>query len=151
MNSSPGQPINPLTVQAGLSIYQIIGITVIFMIFASVVSYSRHLFDISLWLPKLGPLFGRDQADLEMPNGGPAKLTYPNESGAGAAASPAAAPAAAATTANDGPDTKMASFEQVWCLVGEDMTGRWCIQVPNAKACTSERSYATKNTCEGGM
>jgi hypothetical protein len=142
MNSSPGQPINSLTVSAGLSIYQIIGISVIFLIFASVVSYSKDLFDISLWLPKLGTLFRRDQADLEMPTGGPAKLTYPNEAGAGAAATAATA---------DRPDTKMASFEQVWCLVGEDMAGRWCIQVPNATACTSERTYATKNTCEGGM
>jgi hypothetical protein len=148
MNSSPGQPINSVTVSAGLSIYQIIGISIIFLIFASVVSYSRHLFDISLWVPKLGPLFGRNQADLEMPTGGPAKLTYPNEAGAGTAAT--AATAVTAATA-DRPDTKIASFEQVWCLVGEDMTGRWCIQVPDAKACTSERSYATKNTCEGGM
>ena len=43
-----------------------------------------------------------------------------------------------------------ASAEQFWCLVGEDMVGRWCVQVLAANMCPTERTYAYKNACEKG-
>ena len=35
-----------------------------------------------------------------------------------------------------------------WCFVGEDLSGRYCVQVPSDNACTSDRSFTTKGECE---
>lgn len=37
---------------------------------------------------------------------------------------------------------------QVWCFVGEDDSGRWCVRVPSDSACTADRAYATQKGCE---
>jgi len=127
-------------VKSGFSLYAIIGIVVLFTIFASVVSYSKHLFVAPAWLttlPAVGRFFGGGTVDPagDMPNGGPAPVTYSN----GLDKIPESS-----NVSND-------STEQAWCLVGEDMAGRWCIEVPNAKACDADRTFKNKNACEGGM
>lgn len=38
---------------------------------------------------------------------------------------------------------------QHWCLVGEDLTGRYCVRVPSEASCDSERLYNDQITCEG--
>jgi len=167
MNSSPGQnmvgtnlgtvttasTISTVTnatnaaAKSGLSVYAIIGIVILFTIFASVVSYSKDLFVVPTWLttlPAIGKYFGGGSADPggDMPNGGPAPLDYPNSGGS---------PKSTGDTIPESSNISNASAEQTWCLVGEDTTGRWCIQVPSKKACDSDRTFTTKNACEGGM
>jgi hypothetical protein len=53
---------------------------------------------------------------------------------------PAAMPAAPATTAT----RDMAN----WCFVGEDLTGRWCVRVPDERACDADRLFASRADCE---
>jgi hypothetical protein len=162
MNSIPGQEavildvntnnLNELTPQSGFSVYQIIGIIVIFTIVASVVSYSRHLFIASYeqtknWLFAKVPFLNR-QSTPE-PVGGSmlnfSKLIYPN---AGDAAQPTVSES---TNSVSPPEPEpAASADQTWCLVGEDMAGRWCVQVPSIKACDQDRTYSSRNKCEKG-
>lgn len=55
----------------------------------------------------------------------------------------------AATPAGIGADMPPAvPTRQVWCFVGEDATGRWCVQVPSDSACTADRAYDTQKGCE---
>jgi len=129
-----------------LSVYQIIGIVVIFTIIASVVSYSKHLFqfDFRGWLstnvypllPSMGSLnfisVGAGTAQEDENRSGPATLDYPNKM--------------PVQSAVEGGDAATAS--QTWCLVGEDMTGRWCVQVQSVKACDADRTFSSKNACE---
>ena len=35
-----------------------------------------------------------------------------------------------------------------WCFVGEDVQGRWCIQVPSKLACDSNRSFPSEQDCK---
>jgi len=35
-----------------------------------------------------------------------------------------------------------------WCFVGEDTTGRWCVEVPVPSLCEPIRSYGTRSSCE---
>ena len=35
-----------------------------------------------------------------------------------------------------------------WCFIGEDNTGRWCVQVPLPSLCEPIRSYGSRNSCE---
>ena len=161
MNSSPGQNIvsadlgaaasaSANATKSGLSVYVIIGIVIIFTIFASVVSYSRNLFVVPTWLttlPAIGKYFasggGSDgSSGGDILNGGPAPLDYPNSSGV---------PKSTGDTIPESSNISNTSAEQTWCLVGEDTTGRWCIQVPSKKACDGDRTFTTKNACEGGM
>ena len=130
-------------VKTGFSVYMIIGIVVLFTIFASVVSYSKDLFVAPAWLttmPGIGKFFGGYIPDPagDLPNGGPAPVTYPD-----VVSKDLAIP--------DSSNVSSDSAEQTWCLVGEDQTGRWCIQVPSVKACDADRTFKNKNTCEGGM
>lgn len=37
---------------------------------------------------------------------------------------------------------------QTWCFVGEDLTGRWCVKVPNPQACSPERVFNNRADCE---
>lgn len=132
-----GKPIVPEPV---LSVYQIIGVVVVFTIVASVVSYSKHLFqfDIMEWLsttvypsiPFINTGSGTAQEDVN--RSGPATLDYPNKM--------------AVSPTIEGKDGATAS--QTWCLVGEDMTGRWCVQVQSVKACDPDRTFSSKNACE---
>ena len=132
---------------SGLSVYTIVGIVILFTIFASVVSYSKNLFVAPTWLttlPAIGKYFGGGSVDPggDMANGGPAPLDYPNTIGATKSAN---------DTIPESSNISSASAEQTWCLVGEDSVGRWCIQVPSKKACDGDRTFTTKNACEGGM
>jgi hypothetical protein len=35
-----------------------------------------------------------------------------------------------------------------WCFVGEDLTGRWCVRVPDERACDADRLFASRADCE---
>jgi hypothetical protein len=52
---------------------------------------------------------------------------------------------------SDMPSKKPAAdggFGENWCFVGEDLTGRWCVKVPNASACSPERLFSSRPGCE---
>jgi hypothetical protein len=141
-DASSDLPVVTEIPSSGFSAYVIIAIVVLFTIFASVVSYSKHLFLIPDWIrasPAIGRLFGTSTADPggDIPNGGPAPVTYPY--------------GGANNKIPESSNISNTSTEQAWCLVGEDMTGRWCIAVPNTKACDADRTFVSKNACEGGM
>jgi len=109
-----------------MSIYRIIGICVAFVILASVVSYCKNIFQIdmplfSIWQPASIHL-NEDET-----RSGPANITE----------------IAVA------PDSSVASADQTWCFLGEDMAGKWCIQVPVPNMCPVDRSFTSKNKCEG--
>lgn len=36
---------------------------------------------------------------------------------------------------------------QTWCLVAEDLAGRYCVKVPGPQSCTHERSYLSEEQC----
>ena len=122
--------LNGKAIDTGLSIYKIVGIIAIFLIFSSIVSYSKDLFkfDISSLYSNL-PFFSKPV--LADPPVGSATLSYPS-----------GPLSVQKTEAGDGITT------QSWCLVGEDMTGRWCVQVPSEKSCDPERTYSSRNECE---
>lgn len=137
----------------GFSVYQIIGIIVIFTIFASIVSYSRNLFTLSFeqiksWFVKHVPLLNKHTEPVGVDDNhmGATNLIYPNADGGGSV--PAAEPSATNNSVSAPEAPAAASSDQSWCLVGEDMTGRWCVQVPAMKACDADRVYASRNHCE---
>jgi hypothetical protein len=35
-----------------------------------------------------------------------------------------------------------------WCYVGEDLTGRFCVKVPEAELCPKARAFQTRSECE---
>lgn len=37
--------------------------------------------------------------------------------------------------------------KETWCLVAEDLAGRYCIKVPGPQSCTKERSYLSLDQC----
>jgi len=37
---------------------------------------------------------------------------------------------------------------ETWCLVGEDLNGRYCIRVPGPQSCTHDRSFLSQDQCE---
>jgi len=37
--------------------------------------------------------------------------------------------------------------QETWCLVGEDLAGRYCVKVPGPQSCTQERSYLSQDQC----
>jgi hypothetical protein len=41
-----------------------------------------------------------------------------------------------------------AGFGENWCFVGEDVTGRWCVKVPQSDACSPERLFSSRPGCE---
>ena len=43
---------------------------------------------------------------------------------------------------------KNAGFGENWCFVGEDVTGRWCVKVPQPDACSPERLFSSRPGCE---
>jgi len=38
--------------------------------------------------------------------------------------------------------------KESWCFVGEDLTGRYCVQVPSEKSCDTDRVFLTRKDCE---
>ena len=46
------------------------------------------------------------------------------------------------------PEPTKATKKEVWCFVGEDLSGRYCVQVPSEKACTSNRVHRNRAECE---
>ena len=43
---------------------------------------------------------------------------------------------------------KPVGFGENWCFVGEDVTGRWCVKVPQPDACSPERLFSSRPGCE---
>ena len=35
-----------------------------------------------------------------------------------------------------------------WCYVGEDLTGRFCVKVPDSELCPKSRAFRTRDECE---
>jgi len=169
MLSSPVQPEvnvivnNPPNNSSGLnsnsySIYQIIGVVIVFTILAAVLSYSKNVFtfDIIAWIKtnilvyipyfNENPLITKGekamaQARADLGDGG-APLHYPN-------AEPVKKDNVGHNIVASAPEPPpVASASQTWCIVGEDMTGRWCVQVQNETACDKDRTYTSKNECE---
>ena len=46
------------------------------------------------------------------------------------------------------PSVPKAPKKETWCFVGEDLSGRYCVQVPSEKACTSDRVHPSRSACE---
>lgn len=38
--------------------------------------------------------------------------------------------------------------KESWCFVGEDFTGRWCVNVPSERSCDAERTFGSRSECE---
>ena len=53
---------------------------------------------------------------------------------------PAEAPSASLAAA--------AATKETWCFVGEDLSGRYCVKVPSETACSSERTFNSRSSCE---
>jgi len=143
------------------SMFQIIGIIVVFTIFASIFAFSKNslpswesinmLWGSSDVLPPPESESGKAQSE-------PAKIDYPNTTtrnpametktdekpGSDNESSESKFPTLAGKEAK-GPS---ASAEQTWCFVGEDEVGRWCVEVPTAASCDADRTYSSKNGCE---
>jgi hypothetical protein len=128
----------PVVINEGISIYRIIGIIAAFVILASLLSFSENLFNIELkkyyydiyyyYYPIKSPNTNEDET-----RSGPAPVpTQPIET--------------PSDTKTEEPSAD--SAEQFWCFIGEDMVGRWCVQVLAPNMCPAERTYAFKNECE---
>lgn len=171
MNSSPVQiagtpPLPPPT--SSYSVYQIVGIIIIFTIFASVVSYSKHILTVDIWawlsnkVKSINPFDKADPVGVEHNHSG-AALEYPNKKPESHELKEKAedikhdskeihkeeekkhVPIASAKE-----PPPVASAEQTWCFIGDDIAGRWCIQVPDEKSCDNNRAYKSKNACMRG-
>ena len=42
---------------------------------------------------------------------------------------------------------KLTDTKETWCLVAEDLAGRYCVKVPGPQSCTHERSYLSLDQC----
>jgi len=153
MNSSPGiTTIQSSMDTSDFSIYQIIAIVIIFLIVASIIYYIkdflyaewRKLYPINELTGESTLLNALEQgsANILAPLGQsiPEKVDDSKSTNNQSSNS---------LTSIEKPHTEtQASSEQTWCLVGEDMAGRWCIQVQSSKHCEPVRTYKTKNQCE---
>jgi len=153
MIGSPGQVITTKLDTSDFSTYQIAGFVVIFLILASIVYYTRD-YIYSEWkkmypvndLTGETPIEAALHAQENVHKSGPATLDYKklaSESGMNGTIMGAEQPKKA-----DPVLETPASPEQTWCLVGEDMAGRWCMQVQSSAHCEPIRTYKTKNQCE---
>lgn len=52
-------------------------------------------------------------------------------------------PAQAESTSEKRPDVV-----ESWCFVGEDLSGRYCVKVPNDSACSKDRVYNSRTDCQ---
>ena len=109
-----------------ISIYRIIGIIVAFIIIASVLSYCKDLF-LNFWNTANFWQSGSPHRHEDETRSGPMNINDQAVS----------------------PDSSVASSDQTWCFLGEDMVGRWCVQVSSPSMCPTDRSFASKNRCEG--
>jgi len=110
----------------GISVYRIIGIVLAFIIFASVVSFSKDLFFVDFnWYKGFNEQTSVHKNE-DKTRSGPELI------------------GGKATDSN----SNNAVADQTWCFVGEDLVGRWCVQVSTPNACPSDRSYSSKNQCE---
>ena len=145
----------------GFSIFQIIGIIVVFTIFASVFAFSKNI--LPMW-ESVGSLLGSPdvlpppESESGKAQSEPAKIDYPNTTtrnpemetkidekpGSDNQSSESKFPTLAGKEAK-GPS---ASAEQTWCYVGEDAVGRWCVEVPTSASCDPDRTFSSKNGCE---
>jgi len=114
----------------GFSMYQIIGFIVIFVIFASIVSYSKDLFVVD-W-----SYFGGYKQFLSSTN---------ERTGETTAYQPAPVPGSDGGSDSSGDH---GSAKMHWCFVGEDNAGRWCLQVQDPVNCDKDRLFDSKNSCE---
>jgi hypothetical protein len=172
MDSAPGpspsvplpsvpSPSVPLAVESvidtrNISTYKIIAIVVIFLIVASVVYYAKD-YIYSEWrkLFPVNELTGESELISNVTSSTPAVLNYSNVA-PGALPSAPTLPSAVESVMSVLEPAKSesafgetaASSEQTWCLVGEDMAGRWCLQVQSPAGCEPSRTYKTKNQCE---
>jgi len=138
---APAQIPVPIVINEGISVYRLLGIVAAFVIFASLLSFSENILNIDLkkyyygiyyyFFPIKSATTNEDES-----RSGPAPVDTSSDN---TQQEKAATTAAAADSA-----------EQFWCFVGEDMVGRWCVQVLASNMCPSERTYAFKNECEKG-
>jgi len=133
--------------------YQIFGFVIIFLIFASIIYYTKDVL-YSEWrkmypvneLTGETPLQSAFAAQDNINKSAPAQIDYSKDASGSQATGILMGAQEAATNKPvlEGP----ASADQTWCLVGEDMAGRWCIQVQSPAGCEPVRTYKTKNQCE---
>jgi hypothetical protein len=124
------------------SIYVIFAITIILMIGGGMLYYAPDILTIDKeWLSNnvYLPIFDMYERVVSWFTG--KNRVQPNENNTNYGP-------ASITNKDLQPTEATNTFKQTWCLVGEDMTGRWCIQVPGEGACDAERSFPTKNDCE---
>jgi len=113
----------------GISIYQIVGFITIFIILAAIVSYSKNILalDFSDWYPN--PSSNTNNNPEESIAYQPAPVEQKDvPMGVG--------------------NNTAALSEMYWCLIGEDIAGRWCVQVQNETNCDNDRTFKSKNECE---
>jgi hypothetical protein len=137
----------PVVTNEGISIYRLIGIVVAFVIFASLMSFSENLFNIDL--KKYFYDFYYYYYPIKSLTTEEKETTVIEETDTNYG--PAPVPTQSLETSSDVTTHKEPSAdsaEQFWCFVGEDMVGRWCVQVLSPNMCPSERTYANKNACE---
>jgi len=133
----------------GISSYLIVAFVIMFLIFASLVYYMKDVF-YAFWqtINPVHPLTGESPMQAALASKEDSTKSQSATVDYGSATATATAPTLEAApkdgTVLEGP----ASSEQTWCLVGEDMAGRWCIQVKSPKGCEPIRTYKTKNKCE---
>jgi len=125
-------PVQPVVINGGISTFRIIGIVLAFIIFASLISFSKNLIGIDF----------SEYYNYLYRNVFPEPSVHKNEDEV------RSGPETVAPTQAVAPDSNASSSNQFWCLVGEDMAGRWCVQVLSSGMCPSDRSYGTKNECE---
>jgi len=115
----------------GFSIYQVAGFILIFIILAAIVSYSKNILiiDFSSWFQN------------------PATFLASTNERTGESTAYQPAPVAQKEVPM-GLGKTAALSEMYWCNVGEDMVGRWCVQVPSEKNCDKDRTFGTKSECE---
>lgn len=159
MNTTPGRVMTTVTTTVDTtspSVYQIIAVVLMFIVFASLVYYGKDFF-FSEWrkLFPVNELTGESAsatavaaADQDKSKSESAALDYGKSSSSSSSAKSGELMGASQPSKADPVLEGPASAEQTWCLVGEDMAGRWCIQVPTPKHCEPIRSYKTKNQCE---
>lgn len=155
MNSSPAG-VAPAAASATanaapestMSSYMIVAFVIIFLIFSSIIYYMKDVF-YSIWRSAYPVSELTGQPIVSEQNTGTVSDTQP--------ASTVLDYAGMTTSTPPGPvDTTVAvaaaaaSSDQTWCLVGEDMAGRWCMQVQSDAHCDADRTYRTKNKCESG-
>ncbi len=135
----------------GVSTYLIVAFIIIFLIFSSLVYYTRNVL-YNFWrsiypvheLTGETPLQAALAVNVDINKSQSSTIDYSNNSATASSPSFLEAAPPKDGTVLEGP----ASSEQTWCLVGEDMAGRWCIQVKSPKWCEPIRTYNTKNKCE---